>query len=936
GDVTEEDFSLFARHLEKRHMVRLWGWAEAVKDTDREQFEQEQRLRRGPDFAIVEPDEHGAARPARPREVYYPVLLCAPLRAKQRSIGYDLGHEDHRLAAILEALRTGLPTASRPVRHGYLTQGVKGLSIFYPVYERHPGQGLRGFAMAALRLDEIISSFPHVQEQIHLSFWLADDDGQRELIVSGCESAHHHQTDTFLRPMSYFGQVFLLTAHPTDAFLQSYPTRKAWLLTAACLALTVMLAVIVGMVSRRHRELQTAAQDNAQRLSQTEERFNQLLAQTKTVLWECDLNGTITNVRPQHARIYGRAPEDIIGKMRYTDFHPAEGREDYARKTREMFFHRREFFNFLNPVELADGSRAVISTSGMPLRDETGQIRGFYGWNHDVTEHVQLNEQLQKSQAKAEAANRAKGDFLANMSHEVRTPINGIIGFIDLLQDTPLNREQREYLDLVGSSSRQLLMLVNEILDFTRLEAGQTATMQEDFDLEKLLEDAASNIALVAAAKKLEIAVVIPPDLPVALRGDAFHLQQIILNLTSNAIKFTEQGEVAIRVSREHEDDRRVSLRFAVRDTGIGLSKAQLKRIFDVFYQADPSVKRRQGGVGLGLSIVKSLLQRMDSDIQVASAPGQGSEFSFVLNLDKQPVDQARPSLTTSLTPMLVIDDNPTVRGDLLARLNFCQLKAHGAENLAAASQLLAELRAAGTPPRLIILDLDLPELQAPTFDLQWPELTQAGIPFLGLVPMANRNTLPPALTAKVAHMVIKPIHNHDFFGAIKAIEENPMTHGATAPPAEPAPSSTQCGDVSGRPAGRFASPGGEPAQILLAEDNAVNQKVVLAILHKLGHAADVVTNGFEALGRLRRHQYRLVLMDVQMPGMDGLEATRLLRNPNSDVLDHDIPVIALTAHAIDGYQEICRQAGMNDYVTKPITMKQIQQLLNKWLPDAG
>ena len=213
-------------------------------------------------------------------------------------------------------------------------------------------------------------------------------------------------------------------------------------------------------------------------------------------------------------------PKDIFGKMHYKEFHPPEEREEFVHNIRTMFGSQDEFFNFINTVELADGSRVIVSTSGFPIYDEKGVKLGYYGWNQDVSEQVLLNEQLKKSQAKAEAANRAKSDFLANMSHEIRTPINGIIGFIDLLQETPLNHEQCEYLDLVGSSSRQLLALVNEVLDFTRLEAGQTTIVLEDFDLGKLLEDAANNIAVAAAAKQVEMVVIIPPDLPMALHGD--------------------------------------------------------------------------------------------------------------------------------------------------------------------------------------------------------------------------------------------------------------------------------------------------------------------------------------------------------------------------------------------------------------------------------
>ncbi|MGI6356508.1 MAG: response regulator [Lentisphaeria bacterium] len=931
--VTERDFNFFAYQLKQRCLSRIWCWGEVIAEADRAQFEQEQRQRRGEDFSIMEPDGKGQPRPAGVREVYYPLMLAAPNEVDQQSIiGYDLGHEPHRLAALQEAIRTGLPTATQPILHAYLTKGTKGVDLFYPVQNQNQPQTINSFVMAAVSLDELINRNSHEHRHIQLSFWPIGDGVEEELIVGGKPPKPHRQLNhqfEFSRPVAYFGQMFRIAAHPTAEFMQAYPIVTPWLLAVSGLAMSIMLAVIINIISRQHCELQMPAKDNAYKLSQTEERFNMLLEQTNTVLWECDPYGIIINAQPPKAQFYGRKPENVFGKMHYREFHPIKGREDYVNKIRSLFGDKDKFFNFVYPIEQADGSLVTVSTSGFPIYDENGVKLGYYGWCLDVSVQVQMNEQLQKSQAKAEAANRAKSDFLANMSHEVRTPINGIIGFIDLLQDTPLNREQREYLDLVGSSSRQLLTLVNEILDFTRLEAGQTTVVQEDFDLEKLLENAACNIALTAAAKQLEVVFVVPPDLPMTLHGDAFHLQQVILNLTTNAIKFTNQGEIVISVTREQEDDNRIALRFAVRDTGIGLTEQQQKHIFDVFYQVDPSLKHKQSGVGLGLSIVKNLLERMDSDIQVVSTPEQGSEFSFVLNLDKQPNAQDKPKLTASPAPILVVDDNSTALNDLLTRLKYQRLDAHGAENMAAACQRLSEMQAAGTPPQLIILDLDLPELQTQALGLQWPELLQTDIPILGLAPISNRNALSPKLTARVTHTIIKPVRNRDLFEAITAIDKGtaPSPETTAAKPSEPSPTDSDQSDSC------LPAANNDSAQVLLAEDNVVNQKVVLAILNKLGYTADVVTDGFGVLERMRRHEYQLVLMDVQMPGMDGLEATRLLRDPSSDVLTPATPVIALTAHAVEGYREICKQAGMNDYVTKPITMKQIRRILDNWLP---
>jgi CHASE1-domain containing sensor protein len=285
GEVTEEEFTLFSSQLRQKCLYRVKGWGKAVADADRARFEQEQRLRRGKDFSIMEPDEHGLPRTARVREVYYPLIFANPSELEQHSIiGYDLGHEPHRLAALEEAIRTGMPTATRPILHGYLTKGVKGLDIFYPVKDRRQPQAVSGFVMAALSLDDLIAPNLHTHQHVDFSFWSADDDSEAELLVGEKQPKFHHR-GAFSRPISYFGRMFWMTAHPTTPFFQSYPIVMPWLLAASGLVISVMSAVIVHMLNRQHYELQMTAQDNAYRLSQTEERFNLLLEQTKTVLW---------------------------------------------------------------------------------------------------------------------------------------------------------------------------------------------------------------------------------------------------------------------------------------------------------------------------------------------------------------------------------------------------------------------------------------------------------------------------------------------------------------------------------------------------------------------------------------------------------------------------------------------------------------------------
>ncbi|MBD3344737.1 MAG: PAS domain S-box protein [Chitinivibrionales bacterium] len=660
------------------------------------------------------------------------------------------------------------------------------------------------------------------------------------------------------------------------------------------------------------------------RLSESEERYRSLIENTEDITYFADLNGNLIYISPQ-VQSYGYTQEELVDKNILEFIHP-ESQQDVDLNFLELISNGRDGANEFRLVS-KDGKTYWFEDRSKARKDSEGEIVGVSGILRNITERKENEEELQRINKKlartvahaelfakdAKEANEAKSKFLANMSHEIRTPLNGIIGMAELIGETHLTTEQLEYLDIINNSSRSLVELIDEILDFSKIEAGKMNLMHRPFSLEEVCDEIADLLAKHAFDKGLEFICFKHPAIPDLLFGDKSRLQQILLNIAGNAVKFTNRGEVRIGATKKHETHSHVLVEFEIQDTGIGIKEENMHLMFQSFCQIDSSTTRKYGGAGLGLAIAKKLIDCMQGEVEVESTEEEGTLFRITMTFEKAGKEKTilSPSPPLKDKKIALAVESKSLRNILVEYITFWGGTAENCDDIAALVKENGKDLKQKNPYLAAIIESRLLE----KYYSEKPEINNEfqmkAIVINEMFPGTSNLTDKYKIgTAAIVQKPVKGMRLKDAIIAACRNNEPPMENCRVEKCREI--------DVTRR-----------KTRVLLAEDNETNQRVAVYIFNRIGCTVDIVESGKEVLEALKSKSYDIVFMDIQMPLMDGIEATRIIRN--SPVLPspvRSIPIIAMTAHVLSEDRQRCIEAGMTDYIAKPITSENLKKAL--------
>ncbi len=867
-----------------------------------------------------------------------------PKRGNEQLFEYDHGSDPLHRRLIEAASRSGQPAFSPLIR---LSMGGQGFLICVPL----PAAGTQGPQML---MGEFVypTLLEEIEKRLQLSALYAvtiDVDGQRvfERFPPGPVRGALHQESQF----NLFGQHLGIGLTPSEALLARNRQFLPGLVTSLGLGLSLLLGLIAHLARTGDARRRAAEEANAQLVAENEERrraeqalrasqaatrkLSLVASSTDNLVAIADATGRLEWINDSFSRLLAISLSDAIGRPLTQLLVSPDAEPPTISSLREALLHGGSFKGDL-VCHARDGRRHHLHLEMHPVRNEAGTIENFIAMLADITPRVETENYLRRAKEEADAASRAKSEFLASMSHEIRTPMNGVIGMTSLLLDTPLNPDQRDCVNTIRTSGDALLSIINDILDFSKIESGKMELEQRPFELAPCLEEALDLFAVQAAAKRIDLAYLIEPEVPAWIVGDPTRLRQVVINFVNNAVKFTPHGRVSLEVGLADasrppmgadaaaaaarmtvpwtDEAGTCLLEIAIRDTGIGIPPEKQRLLFKPFSQVDSSTTRKYGGTGLGLAICQRLCELMGGYIRVESAPGHGSVFTFTIQVrpTSPPAAVPRALLPASLQgcSALIVDDHAASARFLSITLGGAGLACQTAES----AQTALELMERNPRPALIVVGQVPPDRADRKIVAELRR--RAGPPpppVLLLLPAGEPVPRPWLEELAPASHLFRPLKVGPLLAAIRS-----LFAPAVAPDDAKSPDSRLLSDDI-------------PLDVLLVEDNPVNQTVALNLLGRLGYQADSAVSGVAALSMIEQHSYQLILMDVQMPKMNGFECTQEIRRRLPP--DRQPCIVAVTANALVGDRELCLDAGMNDYLTKPLKLDLLASVIRRSFP---